>query len=162
VKLLKAGNPVLSKVLCILFNKSLLSGNVPKSWKIKRVSPLHKGNDRDIMDNYRPISIMPIAMKVFEKIVHAQLSLFIQENDLLMSRQSGFRKLYSTSTAVIDVADFINTQLSKNKYVCATLIDLRKAFDTVDHKILLKKLFVLVFVTSLLTGFNHILPTDNN
>ena len=76
-------------------------------------------------------------MKVFEKVVHDQLSGYIQENDILMDRQSGFRKLFSTSTAVVDVADFISLELSKNKYVCATLIDLRKAFDTVDQNILL-------------------------
>jgi exonuclease III len=141
VKLLKAGNPILSKVLAILFNRSLSSGHVPKQWKVKRVSPLHKGDEKDNMDNYRPISIMSISMKLFEKIVHDQLSTFINSNNILITRQSGFRKSYSTSSAVVDVADFINNELSNNKYVCATLIDLRKAFDTVDHRILLKKLF---------------------
>jgi len=129
VRILKAGCPIFSKILTILFNKSLSTGYVPRSWKVKKISPLFKSGDRNNQD------------KLFEKIVHDQFVEFILSSDILMGQQSGFRKLYSTSTAVVDVADYINSELSKGKFVCATLIDLRKAFDTVDHRILLKKLF---------------------
>jgi hypothetical protein len=141
VRLLKAGCPVFSYILTIIFNKSLTTGYVPRSWKVKRISPLFKSGDRNNQDNYRPISIMPIGMKFFKKIVHDQFVDFIKNSDILMGQQSGFRKHFSTSTAVVDVADYITSELSKGKFVCATLIDLRKAFDTVDHQILLKKLF---------------------
>jgi hypothetical protein len=141
VRLLKAGCLVFSYILTIIFNKSLTTGYVPRSWKVKRISPLFKSGDRNNQDNYRPISIMPIGMKIFEKIVHDQFVDFIKNSDILMGQQSGFRKHFSTSTAVVDVADYITSELSKGKFVCATLIDLRKAFDTVDHQILLKKLF---------------------
>ena len=80
-------------------------------------------------------------MKIFEKIVHDQVSTFIKENTFLNDRQSGFRKLFSTTTAVLDVSENILEQLDKNNFVGAVLIDLKKAFDTVDHKILLKKLW---------------------
>ena len=75
-------------------------------------------------------------MKIFEKIVHDQVSTFIKENTFLNDRQSGFRKLFSTTTAVLDVSENILEQLDKNNFVGAVLIDLKKAFDTVDHKIL--------------------------
>ena len=84
-------------------------------------------------------------MKIFEKIVHDQVSTFIKENTFLNDRQSGFRKLFSTTTAVLDVSENILEQLDKNNFVGAVLIDLKKAFDTVDHKILLKKLWCYGF-----------------
>ena len=92
VKILKSGSPLLSHILSYLFNKSMLIGKVPKSWKTKRVSPLFKGGDPDDCNNYRPISILPIVMKVFEKIVNHQISEFIDTNNLITTFQSGFRK----------------------------------------------------------------------
>ena len=140
-KILKAGSPVLSIFLTKIFNLSLNSGYVPKCWKMKRVSPIHKGDSSTDPNNFRPISILPIPMKIFEKLVHDQVSEFIKANKFLSDRQSGFRKLFSTSTAVLDVSDHILEQLDNKQFVGAVLIDLKKAFDTVDHKILLKKLW---------------------
>ena len=139
--LLKAGSPVLSIYLASLFNTSLLTAYVPKCWKTKRVSPIHKSGLKSDPDNYRPISILPIPMKIFEKLVHEQFSAFISEHNFLYNRQSGFRKYFSTATAAVDVADFILNELDQKKFVCSVLIDLKKAFDTVDHQILLKKLW---------------------
>ena len=82
-------------------------------------------------------------MKIFEKIVHDQVSEFIKESEILSDRQSGFTRLFSMSTAVLDVSDYILEQLDDKKFVGAVLIDLKKAFDTVDHKILVKKTLVL-------------------
>ena len=144
-RILKAGAPVLSIYLSKIFNCSLATGYVPKCWKIKRVSPVHKGDVKTDPSNFRPISILPIPMKIFEKIVHDQVSTFIKENSFLNDRQSGFRKLFSTTTAVLDVSENILEQLDKNNFVGAVLIDLKKAFDTVDHKILLKKLWCYGF-----------------
>ncbi len=140
-RILKAGSPVLSIYLAKIFSLSLKIGYVPKCWKMKRVSPIHKGDEKTDPSNYRPISILPIPMKIFEKIVHDQVSTFIKENSVIQDRQSGFRKLFSTNTAVVDVSETILEQLDQNKFVGAVLIDLKKAFDTVDHKILLKKLW---------------------
>ena len=144
-RILKAGAPVLSIYLSKIFNCSLATGYVPKYWKMKRVSPVHKGDVKTDPSNFRPISILPISMKIFEKIVHDQVSTFIKENTFLNDRQSGFRKLFSTTTAVLDVSENILEQLDKNNFVGAVLIDLKKAFDTVDHKILLKKLWCYGF-----------------
>ena len=144
-RILKAGAPVLSIYLSKIFNCSLATGYVPKCWKMKRVSPVHKGDVKTDPSNFRPISILPIPMKIFEKIVYDQVSTFIKENTFLNDRQSGFRKLFSTTTAVLDVSENILEQLDKNNFVGAVLIDLKKAFDTVDHKILLKKLWCYGF-----------------
>ena len=141
VRALKSGSPILSFYLTHLFNLSLSTGIVPSCWKKKRVTPVFKKGDSDDVNNYRPISILPITMKVFEKVVHYQVSAFLDSSNILSRSQSGFRNSYSTDTAVICVSDFILEELGKGKYVGAVLVDLKKAFDTVDHKILLKKLF---------------------
>ena len=84
-------------------------------------------------------------MKVFEKVVHRQVTDFSDENHLLSNSQSGIRNCHSTDTAVTCVSDYILSELSEGKHVCAVLIDLKKAFDTVDHQILLKILFCYGF-----------------
>ena len=91
-------------------------------------------------------------MKVFEKVVHEQVSLFLDENKILHPSQSGFRYGHSTDTAVICVSDFIFEELAKGRYVGAVLVDLKKAFDTVDHQILLKKIFCHGVRVSILSG----------
>ena len=141
VRSLKAGSPILSYYLTFIYNLSLSTGVVPSCWKRKRVTPLFKKGDADDVNNYRPISILPITMKVFEKIVHLQVSEFLERNKIISQYQSGFRNGHSTDTAVSFVSDFILEEVAKKNYVGAVLIDLKKAFDTVDHTILLKKLF---------------------
>ena len=141
VHALKSGSPILSYYLTHLFNLSLTTGTVPKSWKKKRVTPVFKKGDADDVNNYRPISILPVTMKIFEKVVHSQVSIFLDSSNILSDSQSGFRSSRSTDTAVVCVSDFILEELGKKRYVGAVLVDLKKAFDTVDHKILLKKLF---------------------
>ena len=144
-KSLKAGSPILSYYLVHICNLSLASGVVPQCWKRKRVTPLYKNKgDVDDVNNYRPISILPICMNVFEKIVHVEVSIFLDENKIL------------------SVSDFVLEEVSKGRYVGAVLIDLKKAFDTVDHKILLKKLFVLSYVRILSIGLSPILVVESN
>ena len=98
-RLLKPGSPVLSIYLAKIFNLSLKLGSVPKCWKTKRIFPLYKGDLKTEPSNFKPISILPISMKIFEKIVQDQVSEFIKENKFLSDRQSGFRKLFSTNTS---------------------------------------------------------------
>ena len=145
IALLKHGGIFLSEKLEFIFNLSILSAKVPKVWKVKRVSPLFKSGDKCSVGNYRPISIISNCMKIFEKIVHNQMIDFIIENKILQPNQSGFRHSFSTSSASLEVKEHIIDCLSKNKHVCAVLVDLAKAFDTVDHNILLKKLFCYGF-----------------
>ena len=157
VRALKAGSPILSYYLTYLFNMSLSSGYVPKCWKKKRVTPVFKKGNTDDPNNYRPISILPVTMKIFEKVVHQQVVDFLDLCNILSSSQSGFRNAHSTDTAVICVSDFILDELSKGNYVGAVLVDLKKAFDTVDHQILLKKLFCYGFRDISFDWFNSYL-----
>ena len=96
-------------------------------------------------------------MKIFEKIVHCQIVDFLDLSSILSSSQSGFRNSHSTETAVICVSDYILEELSKGRYVGAVLVDLKKAFDTVDHQILLKKLFCYGFRDTSLDWFQSYL-----
>ena len=163
LRLLKSGSPVLSIYLAKIFNLSLKLGSVPKCWKTKRVSPLYKGDLKTDPSNFRPISILPIPMKIFEKIVHDQVSEFIKESKFLSDRQSGFRKLFSTNTAILDVSDYILEQLDNKKYVDAVLIDLKKAFDTVlTTKFCSKNYGVMVSKTKFLTGLCRIYLLGSN
>ena len=138
VWLLREGSVALIDKLTFLYNFSLTTGSVPSLWKIKRATPVYKAKARG---NYRPISVASTTMKIFEKLVYNQMISFILDNNILHSNQSGFRNGFSTSSAALDVKEHIIKSLEKNKFVCAVLIDLSKAFDTVDHLILLKKLF---------------------
>ena len=145
VRALKFGSPILSYYITFIFNLSLTTGSVPKSWKKKRVTPVFKKGDTDELGNYRPISILPITMKIFEKVVHSQVSDFLESCKILNPSQSGFRNAFSTDTAVAHVSDQILKEHGKGRYFGAVLINLKKAFDTVDHQILLKKLFCYGF-----------------
>ena len=90
-----------------IFNASLKSGIVPKVWKSATVTPIYKNGDRRKVNNYRPISLLPLPGKMLERIVHTQLSNFLENNNLLTSQQSGYRKERSTIAAVSELTDDI-------------------------------------------------------
>lgn len=95
----------------------------------------------DLAGNYRPISVAPTCMKMFEKLVYSQMISYILENNILYPNQSGFRNGFSTTLAALAVKEHLGKSLEVDQIACAVSIDLSKAFDTVDHFILLKKLF---------------------
>ena len=106
---------------------------------MSRVTPIFKDGDKSVEKNYRPISVLPVVSRLFDKLVYNQLYQYLNENNLLASSQSGFRALHSTITALLKCIDDWYSGLDQGKYVGAVFIDLRKAFDTVDHDILLQK-----------------------
>ena len=113
---------------------------MPNDWKIARVVPLFKSGNRQEMNNYRPISILPVISKIAEKVVYHQLSSYLDANNLLSPCQSGFRKNFSTETAVTFFVDEIRRNMDNGLLTGAVFIDLKKAFDTIDRHILLNSL----------------------
>ena len=106
------------------------------------MTPIYKDGPTDDRSNYRPISVLPVVARLFEKLIYEQLYSYLNENNLLFSVQSGFRSHHSVLTSLLHCTNNWYLNLDKGQYTSVTFIDLKKAFDTVDHKILLQKLRV--------------------
>ena len=113
---------------------------MPRDWKTAHVSPLFKDGKRDEISNYRPISILPVMAKSFERILHDQIHGFFYEQRLLDPSQSGFRSGHSTIPCAAGVLNNIYKSLDGGSLTGAVFLDLRKAFDTVSHSVLCSKL----------------------
>ena len=138
--LLKEISPIIAEPLSLIINQSLSTGIFPSKLKIAKVIPLHKKNEKDLLDNYRPISLLPSISKVFERIVYNQLYSYLTTIGILFKSQYGFRKSHSTETAAIELTVTLLQNLDNGEIPIAIFLDLSKAFDTLDHAILLKKL----------------------
>lgn len=138
--LLKLSGGALIKPLTAIINQSLSNGIFPYKLKIAKVIPIFKKDDFHLVNNYRPISLLPAISKVFEKVVHNQLMSYFLENNLFYDHQYGFREGFSTELALTEFVDRISTILDKRQIPFAIYMDLSKAFDTLDHSILLSKL----------------------
>ena len=135
---MKWGAPVLIPLLTKLFNKCLVAGIYPESLKIARAIPIFKGGIKNLIPSYRPISILTQINRIFEKIIRDSLYDFIK--DKLYRKQFGFRPKNSTEHPVLDLKENILENCSKKLVSCILFLDLKKAFDSVSHQILLKKL----------------------
>ena len=126
--------------MCYIFNCSFSTGVFPDVFKVAKVIARHKGGPSDNLNNYRPISSLSIFDKIIEKIMHSKLYDFFDEQEVLFINQFGFRKHCSTIHALLDMIERIRDNMDNGMYGCGVFIDLKKAFDTVNHDILLKKL----------------------
>ena len=123
-----------------IINQSIETGIHPEKLKLASVIPVYKKGSKLSTSNYRPISLLSNLNKIFEKIMFQRCYNFIESNEILYEHQYGFRKKYSTGHALINISEQIRTALDNNKYAIGVFVDFQKAFDTVDHNILIKKL----------------------
>ena len=126
-------------------NRSLSEGSVPSDWKHAVVTPIHKSGSTSDAANYRPISTLPVFSKILERAVHTMVYAYFQENNLLSNHQSGYRPLHSTSTCLIDVTNRLLQNIDRGRLTGMIFLDLTKAFDTIDHDVMLNKLLDLGF-----------------
>ena len=138
-RFLKDGINEIAHTLSFLFNQSTDQGILPSNLKIASVCPIYKGEGtKEDPSNYRPISVLPIIARVFEKVIHNQLYAHVQ--NVIFKHQSGFRPNHSTESSALKSTDRWLLNIDQGKYNIAVFIDLRKAFDTVNHEILWNKL----------------------
>ena len=139
-RFIKDGAHILKGPITHIVNLSIRTSEVPTGLKEARVRPLYKKKNRLEVGNYRPVSILNVISKILEKTVHDQLSNYLVESNLIYEFQSGFRGNHSTDTCLIYLSDLLKVNISKGNYTGLLLLDLQKAFDTVDHLILCDKL----------------------
>ena len=136
VNVLESYVPPLKHIFDLIFE----NGIFPDSLKIAKVTPVWKSGDSDTLSNYRPTSVIPCFSKMLENIMYTWLYNYLQENNILYSKQSGFQTGRSTDHVIVQLAEQIYEDFEENKYTLEVFIDLAKAFDTVNHEILLTNL----------------------
>ena len=138
--LLKKLSNSISLPISVAINKSIENGVVPDHLKLAKVIPIYKAKDPCILGNYRPISLLPVISKVLEKVIYFRLYNFLNKNNVLYSSQYGFRSGHSTMHAVTELLSTVLTGFENKNFAIGLFLDLSKAFDTIDHGILMQKL----------------------
>ena len=113
---------------------------MPSEWKIANITPLQKGGDKTSVSNLRPVSLLPLPSKIIERVLHDRIMFHLERNNLLETNQGGFQKKHSTMNTIAKLTNDIFEGINNREITTTVYIDLAKAFDTVNHKILLKKL----------------------
>ena len=141
--------------LTFILNLSINQGIFPDSMKLAKVVPIFKQGSRFVCNNYRPISVLSSISKIFEKCIFNQLMFYFTNNKMISPKQYGFRPGFTTSDCLIDLIEEIISSLDQgHHYVVFLFLDLSKAFDTVNHQILVEA--SLMYVTLLVSGFSVI------
>ena len=156
-KVIKLNAKVLVKPLWVIFNKSIQTGTFPSKMKHARINPVHKSGSINSAENYRPISILPIFSKIFEKLINKQIMNYLETNKLLEQNQYGFRSNRGTADVLTEFTNNTLTAFNNGNSVLGIFVDFSKAFDTVNHVILLMKLKKIGFNELVLSWFNSYL-----
>ena len=131
---------IILKPLKYLMQLSFKTGEFPKMLKIAKVIPIHKSGDKTDIKNKRPISILSVISKIFERAMYSRLSDYFERYNLLTPHQHGFRKNFSTESATLSFTNYITKALNNNEYAIGVFLDFSKAFDCIEHEILINKL----------------------
>ena len=158
-RFLRDGATAIVEPVSHMINLSITTETVPTAFKVAKVVPLFKKGSKVDAGNYRPVSILNVMSKILERAVHGQVRDYLERRGILFSHQSGFRGKYSTDTCLIDLSDFIRGEMSNGNLVGMVCIDLQKAFDTVEHTILLSKLSAIGFSDSAVNWFRSYLES---
>ena len=142
IRLVKKSAKIISPYLATLYNNCIISSTFPDKLKIGKITPIYKKGNKQLIENYRPVSIIPIFGKIFEKLLYSRFYKFLSSKGILSKTQFGFRKNHSTSHAINYSVDIIKELHLNKKHVIGIFIYLSKAFDTIDHSTLLTKLEV--------------------
>ena len=140
IKLLKIIGHSVSPLLALLVNQSFQSGTFPDKLKVAKVISLFKKGNPELPSNYRPISLLPVFSKIFEKLMYRRLYKFLDIHKVLYSLQFGFQENHSIDHALVSLTEAVRNTLDNKRLGCGIFVDLQKAFDTVNHRILLSKL----------------------
>ena len=132
--------PVISEPFSVLVNHSITLGFFPEVLKVAKVIPVYKSGSKHNPTNYRPISLLSCFAKIFEKLLYKRLDYFIRTHSIIAPTQYGFRSGLSTMHAVTDVLTLVYDNIHEKKFSGLIFLDIQKAFDTVDHNILIAKL----------------------
>ena len=156
--MIKYGTEAIAPILCKNFNMCLKQGSIADELKVATVTPIYKSDSKDEFSNYKPISVLPICSKILEKTVHKQLYKYVTDNKLRYVGQSGFLQQHSSCTALVKTHDNWNVETDKGNYIGVLFEDLSKAFDMVNHKLLIDKLnsFRITGIENKWTHLNHI------
>ena len=159
----------LASPLSHIFHLSFSSGVFPHKFKIAKILPIFKNDDPSNFSNYRPISILPCLSKVLEKLFYSRLSKFLIKFDILNHHQYGFRQHHCTYMAALELVNNIFQGFENNEYTVGIFVDLKKAFDTVNHNILIDKLnfygirgIPLAWLSSYLSNRQQFVQIDNH
>ena len=143
IAILNDNKNILSLPISLLVNQSFNEGIFPNLCKIAKVIPIHKKGHKTVSSNYQPISLLSIFSKIFEKCMYTRIYSFLEKYQIIYNRQFGFRSKHSTNHALCSLIETVKTFLDNGNFVCGIFIDLQKAFDTVDHEIMMHKTVAL-------------------
>ena len=128
IKILKSASPIIVPQLVKVFNLSFEKGVFPDLMKLAKIIPIFKSGSKLLVTNYRPISLLSVFSKIFEKLVHQQLYTFLESQSILYTSQFGFQKGRSTQHSLIEIVEKIRDCLEHRNYGCGIFIDLKKGF----------------------------------
>ena len=134
--------PIISPTVLMLFNNSVSEGIFAECFKTAKIIPIFKSGDSNSTVNYWPISMLPFLSKIFEKLMWARLDSYLKSNNILCTNQFGLRKNSNTSDAIIELLDYVYSSLDSKQSTIALYLDFSKAFDTVNHNILMSLMII--------------------